>query len=157
MIITTQRSRLAWAIDSSLTALGWAGFFFLFTRGVISILAESHGTQAAAMPLPPTVQTLVLYAAVACLNAGLVVLWGKYRKHFFTALKRNPPQSSVDDAVVASHFHLSSNQLHEIQGSRITVIHHSSDGDIDHLETDQLRMRPAENNSVYEESVAKVA
>ena len=157
MIITTQRSPAAWTIDTILTAIGWAGFFFLFTRGVVSILSRHYGEEAmAAEPFLPTLQTLFIYALVACTNAALVVLWGKYRKHFFTALRRNRLPSGIDDAVLASHFHLSRNQLHEIQGSRVTIIYHSNDGDIDHLDTDQLRVQPAGNSDVYE-SAAKVA
>ncbi|NYT85926.1 poly-beta-1,6-N-acetyl-D-glucosamine biosynthesis protein PgaD [Pollutimonas harenae] len=157
MIITTQRSHTAWTIDTILTALGWTGFFFLFTRGVVSILDSHFGAgMPVTDPLLPTLETLLIYAIVACANAVLVVLWGKYRKHFFTTLRRNRLPNGIDDAVLASHFHLSCHQLHEIQGSRVTIIYHSSDGDIDHLDTDQLRVRPAGNNEVYE-APARVA
>lgn len=157
MIITTQRSPTAWTIDTVLTALGWAGFFFLFTRGVVSLLNSNFGAEAVATdPFLPTLQTLFVYALVACVNAMLVVLWGKYRKHFFTALRRNRLPIGIDDEAIASHFHLSRNQLHEIQGSRVTIIYHSNNGDIDHLDTDQLRMQPTGNSDVYE-SAAKVA
>ena len=158
MIITTQRSPLAWTIDTALTAMGWVGFFYLFTEGVVSILGENYSEAATATPgsLVPTVHTLVLYLAVACFNALLVVLWGKYRKYLFQAGRRSGQQDAVNDEQLASHFHLSCNQLHEIQDSRVTVIYHSNEGDIAHLETDQLRMQPAGNNSVYE-NAAKVA
>lgn len=158
MIITTQRSPIAWTIDTALTAMGWVGFFYLFTEGVVSILGGNYSEAAATAPgsLMPTVHTLVLYLLVACFNALLVVLWGKYRKFLFRALRRSRQQDGVDDEQMASHFHLSCNQLHEIQDSRVTVIYHSNEGDIAHLETDQLRMQPAGNNSVYE-TPAKVA
>ncbi len=158
MIITTQRSPIAWAIDTALTAAGWTGFFYLFTEGVVSILGESYGASAAAASgaLVPTLHTLTLYLLVAGFNALLIVLWGTYRKFLFRSLRRNRQPTEVDDEQMAAHFHLSPNQLHEIQDSRVTVIYHSNDGDIAHLETDQLRMQPAGNNSVYE-TAAKVA
>ena len=151
MIITTQRSRIAWTIDTILTALGWIGFFYLFTKGAVSLLHSQFGPGSQIVdPFLPTLETLSLYALVAAFNAMLVVLWGKYRKHFFATLRRNRLPNSIDDAAVASHFHLTCNQLREVQGSRVTIIYHSQDGDIDHLDTDQLRVRPAGNSDVYE-------
>src|SRR5690606_2103112 len=97
----------------------------------------------------PTAHTLVLYVLVAVFNSVLVVLWGLYNKKLFQSRRRGgDATASVDDETVATHFHLSCNQLHEIQGSRVTVIYHSNEGDISHLETDQLRMQPAGNNPV---------
>ncbi|MGB3290707.1 MAG: poly-beta-1,6-N-acetyl-D-glucosamine biosynthesis protein PgaD [Burkholderiaceae bacterium] len=156
MIITTQRSPLALAIDTVLTGLGWAGFFYLFTQGVVAALDGGH----AGPPLPlveqlwPTARSLTAYALVAAFNATLLVLWGRYHKRFFRAPRHGEAAVQIDDDAVATHFHLSSNQLHEIQGSRVTVIYHSNEGDIAHLETDQLRMQPAGNNPVFDTAKA---
>ncbi|HWK70192.1 poly-beta-1,6-N-acetyl-D-glucosamine biosynthesis protein PgaD [Pollutimonas sp. M17] len=152
MIITTQRSPLALAIDTALTALGWIGFFYLFTKGVIAVMdGNHHGPSVPYMEqLWPTARSLTVYALVAAFNAVLVVLWGRYRKLFFRTLNRREAAAKIDDETVATHFHLSSNQLHEIQDSRVTVIYHSNEGDIAHLETDQLRMQPAGNSAVYD-------
>lgn len=156
MIITTQRSPLALAIDTALTALGWIGFFYLFTQGVVAVMDGSYN--AASSPfmdqLWPTAHTLAVYALVAAFNAMLVVLWGRYRKMFFRKLNQRDGSVKIDDETVATHFHLSSNQLHEIQDSRVTVIYHSNEGEIAHLETDQLRMQPAGNNPVYDAAKA---
>lgn len=160
-IITTKRSSLAWTMDAGLTALGWAAFFYLFTRGVVSIF-HAEGLQpmpslvsSTVTPLVPTLQTLAVYVVVACINALLVVLWGRYHKRLFRTLKMLRSSDGVDDDELASHFHLSRNQLHEIQGSRVTVIYHSNDGAISQLETDQLRIQPAGNSPVFH--TAKVA
>lgn len=152
MIITTQRSPFALVIDFLITSVGWIGFFYLFTRGVISVVDISQASPQIPLagPFVPTVQTLTVYALVAVFNATLVVLWGRYNDVLFIRSELDSEQIGVDDEVVASHFHLSSNQLHEIQGSRVTVIYHSNDGDIAHLETDQLRMQPAGNSSVFD-------
>jgi biofilm PGA synthesis protein PgaD len=152
MIITTQRSPLALAIDTALTALGWIGFFYLFTQGVVAVMDGSYNAPSTPFmnQLWPTAQTLTVYALVAAFNAMLVVLWGRYRKMFFRKLNQRNAAIKVDDETVATHFHLSSNQLHEIQDSRVTVIYHSNEGEIAHLETDQLRMQPAGNNPVFD-------
>ncbi|MBB5214317.1 poly-beta-1,6-N-acetyl-D-glucosamine biosynthesis protein PgaD [Parapusillimonas granuli] len=155
LIITTKRTSLGWTVDAALTALGWMAFFYLFTRGVVSIV-HAGGIQPmpslldpAVTPLVPTLQTLALYLLVACFNALVVVAWGRYHKRLFRRLKLIRSADAVDEEELASHFHLSCNQLHEIQGSRVTVIYHSNDGAIAQLETDQLRMQPAGNSPVF--------
>lgn len=152
MIITTQRSPIAFTIDTVLTTCGWLGFFYLFTSGVISVLRGGYDSPPIPLiePLLPTLSTLALYLLVGLFNALLVVLWGKYHKVFFRQLNRRRQQIRLEDDILASHFHLSCNQLHEVQDSRVTVIYHSDDGDIARLETDQLRMQPAVNSSQYE-------
>lgn len=151
MIITTQRSSIALAIDTALTALGWIGFFYLFTKGVVSILNETYGS--AAWPslerFVPTATTLMAYLLVGAFNALVVVLWARYHKLFFKDTRRTLAQPQVDDDTVALQFQLSCNQLREIQDSRVTVIYHSADGAIAHLETDQLRMQPAGQSAGY--------
>ncbi len=157
MIITTQRSSIALAIDAMLTALGWIGFFYLFTKGVVSIIDGTYDSPKMAIldPFLPTVTTLAAYLLVAAFNALLVVLWARYHKLFFKDLRREHAPALIDDDSVAEHFQLSCNQLHEIQDSRVTVIYHSLDGAIAHLETDQLRMQRADNSQGDE--AAKVA
>lgn len=157
MIITTQRTTLALAIDSLLTGLGWIGFFYLFTKGVISIIDGTYDSPGIGFlkPFLPTITTLTAYLLVAAFNTLVIVLWARYHKlSFKNPLERRIP-ACVDDDTVASHFHLSTNQLHEIQDSRVTVIYHSNDGAIAHLETDQLHMQAAQRPSLYD--VAKVA
>lgn len=151
MIITTQRSTFALAIDSLLTALGWIGFFYLFTKGVVSIINNSYDSPTITFlePFLPTITTLTAYLLVAAFNALIIVLWGRYHKLLFKDLLQRRASTSIDDDTVASHFQLSTNQLHEIQDSRVTVIYHSTDGAIAHLETDQLHMQPAGNPSLY--------
>lgn len=152
MIITTQRSPLFLAIDTTLTALGWVGFFYLFTKGVVAIVSShldpSHMTVID--PFIPTLHTLAVYLLVIAFNALAIVLWARFRKAIFKDLFGRRGKSAVDDETVASHFRLSCNQLHEIQESRVTVIYHSNDGDIAHLETDQLRIEPAGDNAQVE-------
>lgn len=157
-IIQTQRTPGILALDIVLTAIGWAGFFYLFTRGVLSVLGavpySAHIPWLGAFL--PTMSTLAAYLLVAAFNTLLVVLWARYNR-VATAHRRAQaqPPSDADDEIMASHFHLSCNQLHEIQGSRVTVIYHADDGDIAHLETDQLRMQPAGNSHLFE--AARVA
>lgn len=157
MIITTQRSSTFLVIDAMLTAIGWIGFFFLFTKGVVSILDGTYDSPKMAVldHFMPTVTTLAAYLLVGVFNALVIVLWARYHALFSNDRAQHSMQVQVDDDTVALHFQLSRNQLHEIQDSRVTVIYHSTDGAIAHLETDQLRMQPAGNTPAFE--AAKVA
>jgi biofilm PGA synthesis protein PgaD len=158
MIIQTQRSPAVFMLDVVLTGFGWAGFFYLFTRGVLSLLnALPYRPRVPLLDMfLPTLSTLALYLLVAAFNALLVVLWARYNRIASTSDRAQAmPHTDADDDVLASHFHVSPNQLHEIQDSRVTVIYHKEDGDIAHLETDQLRMQPAGNSPVFE--TARVA
>ena len=144
-LINTPSSRSAWAIDAFLTAAGWVGFVYLIGNG-IAVITDSGGPNGSAWATArPTIETLMAYATIAAFNALLVVLWVSYQDSFFMSLRRKDAPRILDDDTVASHFALSSNVLREIQVSQVTVIYHADDGAITHLETDQLRVHPAEN------------
>ena len=145
MIITTQRSSVFLAIDATLTAMGWIGFFYLFSRGVIGVVdaAAYENTRVSMLDsYLPTVTTLATYLLVAAVNALVIVLWARYHNLFFKDLQRPQALPHIDDDTVAEHFQLTANQLKEIQSSRVTVIYHATDGAIAHLETDQLQAQP---------------
>lgn len=144
MIITTQRSSLLFAIDTTLTALGWIGFFYLFSRGVIGVVDTAiYQTAQPTMldPFLPTVTTLAAYLLVAAVNTLLIVLWARYHKLFFKDLYVPRLIRPIEDHAIAEHFQLSCNQLREVQSSRVTVVYHATDGTIAHLETDQLQIQ----------------
>ncbi len=150
MIITTQRSSVSLAIDTTLTAIGWMGFFYLFTRGVVSVMDKaSYGSAQVSMldPYLPTMTTLAAYLFVGAANALVLVLWARYHDLFFKDLEVPKALPRIDEVTVADHFQLTLNQLREIQTSRVTVIYHATDGAIAHLETDQLQMQPALDGS----------
>ena len=152
MIITTQRSSVFLAIDTTLTAIGWIGFFYLFTRGVVGVVEAATTGSAQQLsvldPYIPTVTTLATYLLVGATNALILVLWARHHDLFFKDLYVPKALSHIDDATIADHFQLTLNQLREIQTSRVTVIYHATDGAIAHLETDQLQMQSALNGSL---------
>lgn len=140
LIITTRRSPLGFAFDAGLTAIGWAGFMYLFTEGVAQEVQASYLASAVSSSgqLLSTADTLGLYLLVACFNAVLVALWGHYRKRLSRRLAPRASPRSIGTDTRASQFHLSDYQLHEVENSRVIVVHHLDDGAIERLETDQL-------------------
>ncbi|MYN12055.1 poly-beta-1,6-N-acetyl-D-glucosamine biosynthesis protein PgaD [Pusillimonas sp. TS35] len=145
MIIKTSRAPLGAIIDACLTALGWAGLIYLTFAGMTATTGESTTSAL------PSSGAIAVFSAIAATSAAVVVLWGRYRKRFADKLQHRDIAAVVDEETRALHFHLSPNQLHEVQDSRVTVIYHSGEGDIAFLETDQLRMQPAGNSNVFEQ------
>lgn len=139
-VINTPCSRTAWTLDAAMTAVGWAGFLYLVAHGIMAVL---NGT-GAGIRLPivgdalPTLHTLLIYVTFAAFNALLIALWIVHRQR--TARTQSMPfaDAVIDDDTLAAHFALSSNQLREIQDSRVMVIHHGQNGNISFLETDQM-------------------
>jgi len=152
MIITTRRSLFGLALDTTFTALGWLAFFYLLGRGVLAIVNSQYANPGSAIgdPVSPAISTLISYMLVAALNALVLVLWARFRKTFFRKLVRRRNPISINEETVASHFSLSPVQLHEIQDSRVTVIHHSPDGGIDHLKADSLYIEPGSRTEIFE-------
>lgn len=139
-VINTPCSRTAWTLDAAMTAVGWAGFLYLVAHGTMAML---NGT-GSVVRLPvlgdalPTLHTLLVYLTFAAFNALLIATWILHRQR---AAKRQPmpfADAVLDDDTLAAHFSLSSNQLREIQDSRVMVIHHGQNGNISFLETDQM-------------------
>ena len=98
----------------------------------------------------PTLETLLIYLTIAAFNALLVVLWGTYHKQLFPPPRKIQARSAPDDAITAADFALSSAQLHDVHGSRITVIHHTDDGEIAALQTDKLHIPPVSNSDIFD-------
>ena len=149
-LINTPSSRSAWAIDAFITAAGWVGFVYLIGNGIVVITDSGSPGDSAWAAARPTIETLMAYATIAAFNALLVVLWVSYQDSFFKSLRRKDVPGILDDDAVASHFALPFNVLREIQVSQVTVIYHADDGAITHLETDQLRVHPAENLPLHD-------
>lgn len=150
--IHTQCSRASTLIDTAMTAVGWAGFAYLATHDILSIAiaAARHPETVTASATSPTAQTLLIYLTVAAFNALVFVLWGTFRKRLFPNLHCTRGRSTPDSEITAAHFAVSRAQVHDIQNSRITTIHHGEHGEIAALETDRIRVPPASNTDVFD-------
>ncbi|MBP6018076.1 MAG: poly-beta-1,6-N-acetyl-D-glucosamine biosynthesis protein PgaD [Burkholderiaceae bacterium] len=152
MIIKTQRSLIGLTMDGALTAVGWIGFFYLFTQGVMSLLMPAYqktGYAAQLAALMPSIQTLMVYLLVLLLNGVLLVLWACYCQTLFKRLISRQIHLESTAPAVAAHFHLLPKQLHDVRDSRVTVIYHTDEGDINHLEIDQLEVYTPRHNGIY--------
>ncbi|MGE8657087.1 MAG: poly-beta-1,6-N-acetyl-D-glucosamine biosynthesis protein PgaD [Achromobacter sp.] len=132
MIITTQRSRAGYLFDLLLTAIGWFAFVYLFGAGIAAILrGAAGGPQAPLWPtFLPTLHTLGGYAVLALLNAALLVLWAAYNHLRFAGNDRRQPIEPLDDQRLARSFAVTPRQLAQLRATRVAVIHHGDDGEI---------------------------
>lgn len=139
-IIRTRRSRPFLVLDASLTALGWLGFSYLMTAGVISVLSGTdHGFEISLMgSAMPTTTVLLIYLTIAAINALVLVLWGTYRRRLTRIAPHGANDDWLNEASLASRFALSSPQLQDIQLSRLLVIHHSDSGEISRWESTDM-------------------
>lgn len=133
MIITTPRSAAGSIFDALLTAFGWLGFLYLLFEGANALVAAYDASGAAALndPFIPTLGTLFFYLLIGCANALLLGIWMKWRR---THEIHEQPHGRGESG--SASFKLSPAQLHHVQDSRVTIIHHSADGDIAGLEVD---------------------
>lgn len=150
-IITTRCSPIAQAIDTLLTAIAWCGFLYLFIQEIstLFIATPENPSGGSAAQLSLTAQTLLIYLTVAAFNALLLVLWARYHKLFFKNMGHRDALE-LDEETLASSFSLSCHQLRQMQESRIAVIHHTIDGNINSLETQSQRLQPASNSAVFD-------
>lgn len=130
LIIRTNRSRTAQAIDTVLTAIGWMGFSYLVAAGIMAVVSGlDHSLEISLLGSTlPTAQILLLYLTIAAINALLLMLWGTYRRRL-TRIAPNDA-ANLDDASLAERFDLSAPQLQDIRLSRLLVIHHADTGEI---------------------------
>lgn len=155
--VNTSCSRGTLAIDAALTAIGWLGFLYLLGQGVLTLVNRpghtlNHSLMTAMLPI---VLTLLIYVTIAAFNALLLVVWATYCRSHSRSVRRQAT-SALDDNTLAAHFSLSRHELHQVQDSRVTIIHLSDGGGITHLETDQLHAEPESADNQAQE-VAQAA
>ncbi|CAB3921619.1 poly-beta-1,6-N-acetyl-D-glucosamine biosynthesis protein PgaD [Achromobacter deleyi] len=142
MIITTQRSRAGYLFDLLLTAVGWFAFVYLFGSGIAAILrGAASGPQAPLWPtFLPTLHTLAGYALLALANAAVLVAWAVYNHLRFRGKDRRQPIDALNDHQLAMSFAVTPQQLAQLRGARVAVIHHSGDGEIRGIEAPRPRL-----------------
>ena len=130
MILRTQRSPVAAAVDATLTFLAWVGFTYLIANGVIAALEGR--LDGPALPfwsaLLPTINTLLIYVIAAVVNGAVLIAWARYNRLRFRGLDRRRPCGTLADKRCSLSFCSSESQLSQLQSCRIGVVHHDAQG-----------------------------
>ena len=88
--------------------------------------------------------------AIAVFNAMLFTVWGTYRKRIFPELHRAVSRGVPNNEITAAKFAITDTQVHEVQDSQVTVIHHRDDGEIAAVITDKSRIPPVSNADYFD-------
>lgn len=145
MIISTARSRIGFVFDVILTIIGWAGFVFLFGRGIVAILrGASQGPDAPVLSaFFPTLGTLSAYALIALINAAILICWAVYNHWRFAGLDRRKAIAAIPAAHMARSFALSPEEVGQLGASKIAMVHHDADGRIKAISKQDYRSAAA--------------
>ncbi|MBP0639276.1 poly-beta-1,6-N-acetyl-D-glucosamine biosynthesis protein PgaD [Cupriavidus sp. AcVe19-6a] len=132
MIIRTRRAPLRRAFDAVLTALAWAGFFYLFASGIRDILVgASTGLDVPFWSaMMPTMGTLSVYVLVGVFNGVLLLVWALYNQIRFAGMDRRKPLPPLADDELVASFGLPGQRVDALQQARVAVIDHDHDGGI---------------------------
>ncbi|OZI36151.1 poly-beta-1,6-N-acetyl-D-glucosamine biosynthesis protein PgaD [Bordetella genomosp. 1] len=135
MILRTQRSRLGQSVDMILTALAWAGFFYLIGAGILAVLHAGRLGISPWLRLLPSLDTLAAYAAAAMLMASILVCWARYNRARFSGLDRRRHRGAHLDLRRILSFCDSPKSLVRLQESRSATVHFDAHGlivDVEH-------------------------
>jgi len=151
-IVRTPYTRTTGIIDACMTAVGWTGFLYLIVHGLfsISLAGAFNPSESSAQSMAPTLQTLLIYLTIAVFNAMLFTVWGTYRKRIFPELHRAVSRGVPNNEITAAKFAITDTQVHEVQDSQVTVIHHRDDGEIAAVITDKSRIPPVSNADYFD-------
>lgn len=132
MVIKSQRGHWRWVLDCLLTVCAWISFFYLFTKGILSIATGQHN--GVSLPfftqLLPTLSDLSTYILAMLLQGGFLLLWARYNYFRFRGKKRRSPFSQLTDVQLKADYDINAHTLQQLRSQPISVIHHAQDGRI---------------------------
>ncbi|MDK3024233.1 poly-beta-1,6-N-acetyl-D-glucosamine biosynthesis protein PgaD [Cupriavidus taiwanensis] len=132
MIIRTRGSRLRWLLDALLTALAWAGFFYLGASGIRAILHEASAGPGVPFwaALLPTMGTLTVYVLVGLFNGIVLLSWALYNQYRFAGLDRRKPLPALRIDELARSFGLPGQRVRALQLAKVAVVEHTQEGEV---------------------------
>jgi biofilm PGA synthesis protein PgaD len=129
--------------DAVLTAALWSLYIWL-NRDLFFVLRDIPRWVAGSSVTPAIrqaiglVETLGAYSAVVAVNALAVVAWALYNQLRFRGKERRRFSQAVSPAEIAERYGRSADEIRAWQDARVLVIHHGSDDQIEHVETEPL-------------------
>ncbi|MFJ1299189.1 poly-beta-1,6-N-acetyl-D-glucosamine biosynthesis protein PgaD [Pseudomonadota bacterium AL_CKDN230030165-1A_HGKHYDSX7] len=130
MILRTRRTPLGQSIDVLLTALAWAGFFYLIGAGVVAVLQTRSLGVSPLLRLLPSLDTLLVYLAVSMLMASILVCWARYNRAKYGGLERRRHRGAHSDLRHVRSFCDEPARLVRLQDARSATVHFDGQGRI---------------------------
>jgi len=133
-LIHTARSRSGYLFDFTLTIVGWLVFLLLFASGLFNLLISTGMNGAREVWISPLLAssstTLMIYAALAALNAVVLIGWAVYNYRRFSGKSRRKPTLPLPRPHLQASFALAPALLERTQDARVMVISHEEDSAI---------------------------
>ncbi|CAN7198226.1 MULTISPECIES: poly-beta-1,6-N-acetyl-D-glucosamine biosynthesis protein PgaD [unclassified Acidovorax] len=129
-LIHTRQGRLPRLVDAAVTLVAWAGFLFLFYRGVAAMVqVPSLDLTARFDALRSTVDTLLWYGVIAAFNAAVLAGWALYNQ-IRRKVERRSVIPALDDSQLSASFHLTPELLQAMRSNQVIVVHNDEHGGI---------------------------
>jgi len=129
-LIHTRQGLLPRVVDAAVTLLAWAGFLYLFYRGVAAMVqVPSLDIAVRFEALRSTVDTLLWYGVIAAFNAAVLAGWALYNQ-IRRKVERRSVIPALDDAKLSSSFDLTPQLLQALRSHQVIVVHNDEQGGI---------------------------
>ncbi|NGX15435.1 poly-beta-1,6-N-acetyl-D-glucosamine biosynthesis protein PgaD [Wenzhouxiangella sp. XN24] len=124
---------------SSLTALAWIGWLYLFLP-LVSLLAWWFGVDLFARFIlepedPAHLLTLLRYFGVVLIAAAVIIAWSSYNLRRFGGLDRRKTIPPVSDVELCARFDIEPELLDSLRASRRVVLGLDAEGQIEAVGT----------------------
>lgn len=118
-------------VDVLVTLLAWAGFLYLFARGILAMLRyQGPGMASRLELLHATVDTLGWYFVIALFNASVLAAWAIYNQ-IRRRVERRGKIPPLDDDKLSASFRLTPQLLRALRSGQVIVVHNDEQGGID--------------------------
>lgn len=129
-LIHTRQGRLMRLVDLFVTLLAWAGFLYLFVRGIVAMLQyQGPGMSSRLELLHATIDTLGWYLVIAIFNACVLATWAIYNQ-IRRRVERRGKIPALDDEKLSASFRLTPQLLRTLRSNQVIVVHNDEHGGI---------------------------
>lgn len=129
-LIHTRQGGLMRLVDVLVTLLAWAGFLYLFARGVLAMLHyQGSDVESRLVLLHATFDTLGWYLVIALFNASVLAAWAIYNQ-IRRRVERRGKIPALDDGKLLASFRLTPQLLRTLRSGQVIVVHNDEQGGI---------------------------
>lgn len=129
-LIHTRQGGLMRLVDVLATLLAWAGFLYLFARGILAMMRYQGPDVASRLELlHATIDTLGWYIVIALFNASVLATWAIYNQ-IRRRVERRGKIPALDDDKLSASFRLTPQLLRALRSGQVIVVHNDEHGGI---------------------------
>jgi len=143
-IIRTRQRPFMVLVDVVLTALAWAGLWYLLIQGLLPLF-DGHTGPRIDISFFDALNTLEVYLWVGLLNAAVLIAWARYQQRKSRGYtRRRLPAPVVGDEGLSRSFKLSEENFARMRQSATMIVHNDEHGGVLEVITPLYRVEPQE-------------